>query len=36
MVENNIPQSAELSYPRAVASLFGGHQSACVFPQSLG
>jgi hypothetical protein len=33
MVENNIPQSVELGYLRVVASFFGSHQSAHVFPQ---
>jgi hypothetical protein len=31
MVENKIPQSVELGYPRVVAPLFGGHQFVHVF-----
>jgi len=31
MVENKIPQSVELGYPRVFAPLFGGHQFVHVF-----
>jgi hypothetical protein len=33
MVENNMPQSAELGSPRAIALLFCGHQSTRAFSQ---
>jgi len=33
MVENQLPQSAELGYPRTIAPFFSGHHSAHVFQQ---
>jgi len=35
MVENNIPQSTEVSYPWAIAPHFCSHQCAHAFPQKL-